>query len=160
MELAPAHIGSSMAALKLELARHNVQSGISARTDAVMILKSTAILFVVGTLTGCCVSGSGCYAPLPGTPTAWDGLGSAPAENTAAPEYQPRKKVRAKKEIIIGPIGDVAAEPNPSPEAKDAWAQQEAADRADEAKLTKQLSICRNCLPAPAHDGATASVPR
>jgi hypothetical protein len=125
-----------------------------------MILKCTAILFVVGTLTGCCVSGSGCYAPLPGMPTAWDGLGSAPAENTAAPEYQPRKKARAKKEIIIGPIGDVAAEPNPSPEAKDAWAQQEAADRADEAKLTKQLTICRNCLPAPAHDDATASVPR
>jgi hypothetical protein len=75
-------------------------------------------------------------------------------------EYRPQKNARSKKEIIIGPIGDVAAEPNPSPEAKDAWAQQEAADRADEAKLTKQLMICRNCQPAPAHDDATASVPR
>jgi hypothetical protein len=125
-----------------------------------MIVKCIAILFVVATLTGCCVSGSGCYAPSAGAPTAWDGLGSAPAENAVGAEDRPRKSARSKKEIIIGPIGDVGAEPSRSPEAQDAWAQQEAADRAEEAKLTKQLMICRNCQPAPAHDNATASVPR
>ena len=112
-----------------------------------MILKCVAFLFAAGALAGCCVSGNGCYAPLPGTPIAWDGLGSAPTETAQATEYRQRKNARSKKEIIIGPIGGVAAEP-PKPEAKEAWAQQEAADRADEAKLTKQLIICRNCLPS------------
>jgi hypothetical protein len=46
------------------------------------------------------------------------------------------------------------------PQATEAWAQQEAADRADEAKLKKQLMICRNCLQAPARDEATGSVTR
>jgi hypothetical protein len=46
------------------------------------------------------------------------------------------------------------------PDAKEAWSQQEAADRADEAKLKKQLMICCNCLPAPAHDDTTGSVTR
>jgi hypothetical protein len=46
------------------------------------------------------------------------------------------------------------------PEAEEAWALQEAADRAGEAKLKKQLMICRNCLPAPAHGDTTGSVTR
>jgi hypothetical protein len=40
----------------------------------------------------------------------------------------------------------------PSIGAKEAWAQQVAAERAEAAKLKKQLMICRHCLPAPAHD--------
>jgi hypothetical protein len=95
---------------------------------------------------------------LPGTPTAWDGLDPAPAETAAqATEYRPRKIARPKNEIIIGPLGDVPVEP---PKPQEAWAQQEAADRADEAKLKKQLMICRNCLPAPAHDDTTGSLTR
>jgi hypothetical protein len=121
---------------------------------------SRCIVFLVGAvaLAGCCVSGNGCYAPLPGTPTAWDGLDPAPTGTAAqATEYRPRKIARPKNEIIIGPLGDVPAEP---PRPQEAWAQQEAADRADEAKLKKQLMICRNCLPAPAHDDTTGSAMR
>jgi hypothetical protein len=112
-----------------------------------MITRSIAFLFAAVALAGCCVSGSGCYAPLPGTPTAWDGLDPAPTGTIARP----------KNEIVIGPLGDVPVEP---PKPQEAWAQQEAADRADEAKLKKQLMICRNCLPAPAHDDTAGSVTR
>jgi hypothetical protein len=95
---------------------------------------------------------------LPGTPTAWDSLDPAPAETAAqATEYRPRKIARPKNEIVIGPLGDVPVEP---PKPQEAWAQQEAADRADEAKLKKQLMICRNCLLAPAHDDTTGSLTR
>ena len=64
-------------------------------------------------------------------------------------------KYAHKKEVIIEPIGGVAAEPNPKLQGKEAWAQQEAADRADEEKLTKKLMICSKCEPAPAHEDAT-----
>jgi hypothetical protein len=123
-----------------------------------MISRIIAFLFAAVALAGCCVSGNGCYAPLPGTPTAWDGLDPAPTETAArATEYRPRKIARPKNEIIIGPLGDVPVEP---PKPQEAWAQQEAADRADEARLKKQLTICRNCLSAPAHDDTTGNVTR
>ena len=123
-----------------------------------MISRSIAFLFAAVALAGCCVSGNGCYAPLPGTPTPWDGLDPAPTGTAAqATEYRPRKIARPKNEIIIGPIGDVPVEP---PKPQEAWAQQDAADRADEAKLKKQLMICRNCLLAPAQDDTAGSVTR
>jgi hypothetical protein len=125
-----------------------------------MISKYIAFLFAAGALAGCCVSGNGCYAPLPGTPMAWDGLGPSPTETAQAIEYRPRQSARPKKEIIIGPISDAPAQPDPKPQAEEAWAQQEAADRDADAKLMKQLMICRNCLPAPALDDATGSVKR
>jgi hypothetical protein len=124
-----------------------------------MISKCLVLLFAVVALAGCCVSGSGCYAPSPGAPIAGDDLSPAPAETANATEDRPRKNARTKKEIIVGPIGDISAEP-PKPPAAEAWAQQEAADRADEAKLKRQLMICRNCLPAAARDEATGSVTR
>jgi hypothetical protein len=125
-----------------------------------MISKYIGFLFAAFALAGCCVSGNGCYAPLPGTPRGWDGLDPAPTETASrATENRPRKNARPKKEIIIGPIGDVPVEP-PKPEAKDAWAQQEAADQADEAKLKKRLMICRDCLQAPALNDTTGSVTR
>jgi hypothetical protein len=115
-----------------------------------MVLKCAALLFVAVGLAGCCVSGNGCYAPLPGSPVAWDGLGPAPTDTAQATDFRPRKISRPKKVIVAGPIGDVPAEPKPR--AKDEWEQQEAADRADEAKLAKQLIICRGCSPPPARD--------
>jgi hypothetical protein len=124
------------------------------------MLRCITFLFAAIALAGCCVSGNGCYAPSPGAPIAWDGLGLAPTKTAHATEYRPRTTTRPKTENIIGPIGDVVAEPNPRPQGKDTWAEQEAADRADEEKLAKKLMICRDCLPAPARDDATGSVTR
>ena len=111
-----------------------------------IISKCGTLVFAAVALAGCCLSGNTCYAPLPGTPTAWDGLGPAPTETTQATEDRPRKSARPKKEIILGPIGDVPAQPdNRKLQGKDAWEQQEAEDRDADAKLNKQLKICRNC---------------
>ena len=110
--------------------------------------KYIALILASTALAGCCVSGNGCYLPPAGAPLAWDGLGSAPAETAELSEDRPRKATRPKKEIIIGPIGGVAAEPKPKLEGREAYLQQEAADRADEARLTKKLTICTNCMPA------------
>jgi hypothetical protein len=114
---------------------------------------SKCIVFLVGAvaLAGCCVTGNGCYAPVagvagaPGAPIAWDGLGSPPTETDEAPESQPKKHTRPKREIVVGPIGDVSARANAKPQADEAWAEQEAADQADETKLKRQLKICNNC---------------
>jgi hypothetical protein len=113
--------------------------------DTPMISK--CIVFLVGAvaLAGCCLSGNGCYAPVAGAPTAWDGLGSPPTETAEVPENQPKKNTRPKKEITAGPIGDVSARANAKPQADEAWAEQEAADQADETKLKRQLKICNNC---------------
>ena len=120
------------------------------RMDAAVMSKYIALILASTALAGCCVSGNGCYLPPVGAPIAWDGLGSAPTETADAPEDRPaRKAAQRKKEIIIGPIGGVAAEPKPKLEGREAYLQQEAADRADEARLTKKLTICSNCMPTP-----------
>src|SRR5579859_5633560 len=96
-----------------------------------MISRCLLFIFTALALAGCCVMGNGCYAPLSGTPIAWDGLGSAPTEAAPIPEDRPRKTARAKRETIVGPVADVTAEPSPKLQGKEAWAQQEAADRAE-----------------------------
>jgi hypothetical protein len=116
--------------------------------DTPMISK--CIVFLVGAvaLGGCCISGNGCYAPVLGAPTApiaWDGLGSPPTEAADVPENRPKKNTRPKKEIIVGPIGDVSTGADRKSQADEAWAEQEAADQADETKLKRQLKICSNC---------------
>jgi hypothetical protein len=89
-------LAAALQRVELELAPHPV-IGCLSPTDGVMISRSIAFLFAAVALAGCCVSGNGCYAPLPGTPTAWDGLDPAPAETAAqATEYRPRK-LRARR---------------------------------------------------------------
>src|SRR5713226_8908309 len=69
-----------------------------------------------------------------------------PTETAEVPESRPKKTTRAKHEIIVGPIGDVSsAGRNPKSQADEAFEDQEAADRAAETKLTRQLKICNNC---------------
>jgi len=99
------------------------------------------VLSLAVTLAGCCASGVGCNAPASGAPVAWDGLGSVPAENTigdgsattesAAVEH---KKVRRS-----------AARVDTKSQTGDQFEQQQAGDQNADAKLNKQLRICRNC---------------
>ena len=112
-------------------------------------MKSRCIIFIFAAiaLAGCCASGNGCYTPVPGVPIASDGLGPVQPETGQDSEAQPRKITRTKKESAVGPV--VTSEPSLKPEGKEAWAQQEAADKAEEERLTKKLMICRNCQPAP-----------
>jgi hypothetical protein len=49
-------------------------------------------------------------------------------------------------EIVVGPLNDVAAQPDDhKSQSSDRWAQQQADDKDADAKLTKQLKICRGC---------------
>jgi hypothetical protein len=97
-----------------------------------MISKCIALLFAAVALAGCCLSGSGCNAPSPAGPIAWDGLGQAPTENVE--ETKPKRNSRRANQMP----NDVAA---PS----DRWSEEQAADREADAKLRKQLKICANC---------------
>jgi len=97
-----------------------------------------------------------------GAPIAWDGLGSPPTDVAEASEGQPKtkKKTRPRREIIVGPLGDVSARSSARSQASETWAQQDADDQADEIKLKKQLRICSNCMPAPAREDAIDSMTR
>jgi hypothetical protein len=109
-------------------------------------------LFVIVTtiaLGGCCLSSNGCYAPVPGVPTAWDGAGPAPQEGEGegvAPASPKRARAaRNKTEIIVGPIQ--GATTAPVPYSKEYWAQKDAESRNADAELSRQMTICRGCAP-------------
>jgi len=108
-----------------------------------MISKCIALLFTAVALAGCCVSGNGCYTPLPGAPIAWDGLGPAPTENVD--EYKPKRNSRRNQEIIVGPLNGAAARSDSRSQPVDRWSEEQAAERDVDAKLNKKLSICANC---------------
>jgi hypothetical protein len=111
-------------------------------------------------LAGCCALVNGC-APESGAPIAWDGLGSAPTDDTQAVEPRPKKYVRAKREIIVGPLDTAATVQNTKVQPKDQWEREQAADQDDELRLKRKLMICRNCLaPVSARDDAAGSVSR
>jgi hypothetical protein len=125
-----------------------------------MISKCIAFLVAALMLANCCALGNGC-APESGAPIAWDGLGSAPTDDTQPVEPRPKKHARAKREIIVGPLDAAATLQNNKVQPKDQWEQQQAADQDDEARLKRKLMICRTCLaPESARDDAAGSVSR
>lgn len=128
-----------------------------------MISKCMAFLVVALVLASCCASGSGCGAP-PGGPVAWDGLGSAPTEDTQ-PADPRSNKMRSQREIIGAAEGQQDGRLQPRDRFKDrsreTWEQQQAADQDDEMRLKRKLMICRDCgTSGPNRDDATANVAR
>jgi hypothetical protein len=124
-----------------------------------MILKCIAFLVAALMLADCCALGSGC-APQTGAPTAWDGLGSAPTDDTQTVEPQPKKHVRPKRETIVGPLDAAATEQTNKVQPKDQWKQEQAADQDDEMRLKRKLVICRTCLAGESARGDAASSSR
>lgn len=117
--------------------------------------KLIAFAFAAIALAGCCTSGTGCYTPVASSPAEWDGLNGPP--NDEAPKTTPRRK----KEIAVAIQPKGNTEIVSRPQTKEEWAQQQAADRADEARLTKKLKICTGCSAAPEKaDDATDSIRR
>jgi hypothetical protein len=137
-----------------------------------MVAPLRCIAFVAAALAlaGCCTSGNGCYVADPAIPTAWDGQGSRPDDGAVGESRQASRshRARAKSEVTVGPVEDapgqaaVASEKPASQQQLSArspsdktpadkaqldkqWAQDQAADQAADAKLAKQLQICRNC---------------
>jgi hypothetical protein len=108
-----------------------------------MIMKCITFVFAAAALAGCCVSGNGCYTPLPGTPIAWDGLGTPPTDNETKPK--PKRTSRPKKEIVVGPLNETPAQADPKSQSHDRWVEEQAANQDADAKLKKQMMICSNC---------------
>jgi hypothetical protein len=107
-----------------------------------MILRFVA-LFGAFALASCCVSGNGCYAPVPGTPVAWDR--SEPVSRIAdVDDYKPIKRV-SQPEIIAAPLNGTVEQRNAMAQSGDQWEQEQGADRDADAKLARQLKICRGC---------------
>ena len=102
-----------------------------------MISKCVACVFAALALAGCCASGTTCDAPTAGPHVAWDGLGPVP-EDKVRPT-----KVSHPRQASVRTIGDAPGERKP--QGKDEWERQQAADKADEARLSKKMIICRGC---------------
>lgn len=118
--------------------------------------KLIALVFAAIALAGCCTSETGCYTPVAGSPAEWDGLNEPP--NDEAP---PKKTPRQKKERAVGSQPEEDTQAVSRPQTKEEWEQQQAADRADEARLTKKLKICTGCSAAPEKaDDVTDSIRR
>jgi hypothetical protein len=122
-----------------------------------------SIVFVLAALAlAGCASSTGGYVAIPGVPTAWDGDGPRPDEGRV-----PRKKLakRAKSGTRIarlpvgGSAGVVADARGEAVPPTDAFAAEEAASRAADARLMRKLMICRGCL-APAGDENISGVAR
>jgi hypothetical protein len=111
-----------------------------------MYTKFMALLVAGLALSGCCISGTGCNAPVAGAPIAWDGLGEAPTGSIepTGEVKRPKRRTARNQEIIVGPLNDAP----PRAEAKaryDEWTRQPNEDPEADAKLARQIKICRNC---------------
>ena len=110
-----------------------------------MIAKCILFLSAALMLANCCALGNGC-APASAVPAAWDGLGSAPADDTQALEPPPpRKQARVKREIILGPLDAAADDQGGKVRPKAQWEKDQTADRDDDARLKRTLKICSAC---------------
>jgi hypothetical protein len=104
-----------------------------------MISRCFVLLLAVA-LTGCCASGVGCNALTPGAPVVWDGLGPAAVENIIVDSTATGSAVAEHKKSRRA-----AARVDTKSQNGDQFEQQQAADQDADAKLNKQLKICRDC---------------
>ena len=102
----------------------------------VFVLAATA-------LGGCCASGTGCPVSLPPDLATSDGLVTMPEDSPPPADPAPTtKKVRAKPRIAAetaGTYGDAKTDRDR------AYAEQQAAEQAADAELTRHLKICSGC---------------
>jgi hypothetical protein len=104
-----------------------------------MMLKCITLIFATTALAGCCVSGNGCYAPLPAAP---DGLGSPPTDNETEPIRNGLPDL--KQESLSGLLMGRRRTPNPT--ARQVGRGQ-AADQDADAKLKQQMKTSPRLLP-------------
>jgi hypothetical protein len=118
-----------------------------------MMLRYLILLIAGLMLGGCCLSGN-CYAPVANsapaagptgvaTTSAPDGLGPALADDEPQADVpaKPKKTAQRRRDTVVGESEASSA----SRYRGDTYDQQEAADRADEARLKRKLIICQNC---------------
>jgi hypothetical protein len=110
-----------------------------------MISKWISLFCAMSALAGCCASGNGCYAPVSGIPIASDGLTAGTPEDGSG--FKPKRTSSHKHdhETIVGPLNGSYVDSDSKVQADGRWTQEQAAARDADAKLAKQLLICRNC---------------
>jgi hypothetical protein len=116
---------------------------------------SRYVAFVLAALAlaGCCASGTTCDVPTAGPHVAWDGLGPDPSDN-ARPAKVSRPREASARSVSAAP-GER------KPQAKSEWERRQAADKADEARLSKKMIICSGCSAKSSEgDGSTGSIAR
>ena len=111
-----------------------------------MYTKFMALLVAGLALSGCCLSGTGCNAPVAGAPIAWDGLGEAPTESAepAGEVKRPKRRTARNQEIIVGPLNNAPPRRKPRRGTMNGRGMPNEDPEAD-AKLARQIKICRNC---------------
>jgi len=90
------------------------------------------VLVAGAALSGCCTSGTGCYAPTDGAPIAWDGLGEAQTANgEPGSKNRSERRTARDREIIVGSLSETPARTEEGREV--------------DVKLARQIRICRDC---------------
>jgi hypothetical protein len=120
-----------------------------------MVLRCAVLLAAALTLSNCCLSSSGCgngpvamtaapavIAAKPVAAPAWDGLHEQP-NDTAEAEVDvtpPRKQARRRANVDV-----MSSQSSAGARGELSWDEQQAIDRAEDARLRNKLIICRNC---------------
>jgi hypothetical protein len=104
---------------------------------------SRLIVFVMAAvaLAGCCASGTGCPVTLPPELATSDGRVPVPDDDMQPAEPSMGKSGRSKSAYMIDPGMDSRRDTRP----KRTFAEQDAADQAADAELTRHLKICTGC---------------
>jgi hypothetical protein len=113
------------------------------------VLRWLLLALAVAVLAGCSASGNSLYAPLPKTPTAWNGADYATRVETEGQAVGSVRVLHPKTEVTAGSIGYKSPDPALKPYSKEWLAQEEAIDREADAALVKKMTICRGCQSSP-----------
>jgi hypothetical protein len=117
-----------------------------------------AFVIAAGSALGGCCMGSGCYIqPQTYALTSWDGLGSLPKRNNVK-----LVKVRKTSEAVASEDESQSEEELAKlrPYSKEWAAALDAMNRAADAKLKKQMIICRGCMPQEQDDQTSSIAPK
>ncbi|WP_291851785.1 hypothetical protein [Bradyrhizobium sp.] len=116
------------------------------KPGAAMQTKLIALLVAGFALSGCCASGTGCPSPSAGMPLAWDGLGEAPtADGEPGTETRPKRSTARSREIIVGPLIERRSTSAAQSRPEEQWTRGPVEDREADARLSRQIMICRDC---------------
>jgi hypothetical protein len=122
------------------------------------ILRCAVLLAAALTLSNCCLSSSGCSsgpvaltaAPAPGAPgsvaaaPAWDGLNDqSAADDDATVDVTPPKK--ASRRSKAASVDAMSSRSTTASRGKVDWAEEQAVNQAEDARLKQKLIICKNC---------------
>jgi hypothetical protein len=113
------------------------------------VLKWPLLALAVAALSGCSASGNGLYAPLPKTPTAWNGADHPDRVRTEGQPVRSARVLHPKAAVTVGSIDYKTPDPALKPYSKEWFAQQEAIDQEANTALIKKMTICRGCQSPP-----------